>query len=311
MNYFAETFTKLNNGIDSAVVTMLDYSPQIKGIIFSGWMLYLVYQAFRYLHGNITAFKEVSEEFLRVTLVCSFAFGGDYYLTSIVPFIRDAGSELSSYIVGGDGVTNSLDALLTAGVGIVSSVTKHMSITDLSLSFMIILYVLMTGSGLLLFMFAGLLLLVTVKMTGAILAVSGLLFIAFALFPLTRGYFFAWISQVMNVILLEVFFAITIKIALGVIEFILLGAVDASMGTLLANGAFLFIFLCVVGTFITSLGDISAAITGGASLGRGGINSVKSGIAGTAGSIKGAINGSKTIKNGVGRLFGGSNGIGK
>lgn len=102
------------------------------------------------------------------------------------------------------------------------------------------------------------------KVALALLVALGPIFIACALFEATRRYFFGWLGQAVNYLVL---FALVLVMFELVLSFVA-GQWDAIEGDDPLSGALLFIALCLLGgIFFLQTPAIAAGIAGGASLG--------------------------------------------
>lgn len=276
VHIFEPLFLTIDTVINNAVSTMVSYSGSLKGVVAAFWLLYCCYQAFRLISNehHFQIYNEVIRDLTRVSLICFFAFNTGNYLSNIVPIIRDSGSDLASLISNNHSNVNSqLDKFVTLGLNLIGTQLDKISITSPSVSFSAILYILLIGVGMLTFLVAGTVLLIMVNIATAMLAIIGLLFIIFLIFPVTRGWFFSWLAQCANYILLNVLFSITVALSLKVTQGVLSAAVTNSYGDLLTSAVGVFLVVSAFSMIIIELPSFTASLVGSSgmsSIGRGG-----------------------------------------
>ena len=268
---FASIVGTIDSVTDTTITTMLTYSDGLKAIVGSCWGIYVVYQVYRAIAGDhhFSMYREIVIDALRVSLICAFAFNADAYATHIIPIIRGLGSDLSVLITHSDGsINDKLDNIIEIGIALITQQSDKISLISPGLSLMAIIYILIVGVGLLTFLTAGCILIITTSIASAVLSILGMLFLMFAIFPATRNWFWAWISQIASVTLLRVLFSIVTTLAIAMLK----GVLETANGDqeMLKSAVGLFLIVSSFAVVIVELPGFAASLVGSSGLSRAG-----------------------------------------
>ncbi|MDN7465807.1 type IV secretion system protein [Burkholderia gladioli] len=136
-----------------------------------------------------------------------------YYSQYVVPFFNGFGDDIGSALTAGNGMTNSLDQLLSLYVNVITSMYSNISGIDVGLYFEVTLMAcgLIVVGGL--FMAIAAAYIILAKFSLGLLLALGPAFIVAKLFPASARFFDNWVGQCLNYGLLSALYA-----AAGAIE---------------------------------------------------------------------------------------------
>lgn len=283
-NIFNDLTQVIESQIGSSVSAI---TTAIAPVMGAALLVYVVFIAYKIMYTNNEVFmSEVIKNVMTLALVSAFTVSTPYYIQYVVPFVTGAGDQISAAITGSPASATALDAMLN---NVQISIDKmmdamHFSIfdMDLSLLFKTAFAIGLTYIGSFVFIFyAAAYLLVAKFMVGLLLSV-GTIFICFAFYPPTRGFFTSWCGQCLNYILLNVMLTLT----LGVLNAFITSKFN--LGDMGIESSFQIIIVFFISVFvIQQIGSLVSSLTGG--MGINGLTSATNSMAGRGlGMAKGA-----------------------
>lgn len=264
---FGPAYTYVDGQLSSFLGTGLgNVLAAVRGPLLVALTLYVVLYGYAIFRGAIT--EPVMDGVVRLVKLCfiytaATTVAYNDYVTQ--PLFTDLPNWLAGAISGGPvtSVGSSFDKFLARGFDLATSITDTATIVDpspyITAGIVIIATVIVTGLGFGIVMIA--------KVALALLVALGPIFIACLVFDASRQFFFGWLKQGVNYLVL---FAIII-----VIFEMILALVDAQWGSINSQadpemGGILFTALCILGgIFFLQTPNIAAGIAGGAATGIG------------------------------------------
>lgn len=282
-NIFNDLTQVIEGQIGSSVSAI---TTAIAPVMGAALLVYVVFIAYKIMYTNNEVFmSEVIKNVMTLALVSAFTVSTPYYIQYVVPFVTGAGDQISAAITGSPASATVLDAMLT---NVQTSIDKMMDAAqfgltdDWSIGFKVLFGIILTYIGSFVFIFyAAAYLLVAKFMVGLLLSV-GTIFICFAFYPPTRGFFTSWCGQCLNYILLNVMLTLT----LGILNAFITSKFDlADVGV---QSSFQIIIVFFISVFvIQQIGSLVSSLTGG--MGINGLTSATNSMAGRGiGMAKGA-----------------------
>lgn len=268
------------DAIDNAAKTQMNNISKVMsvmgGVIGIFWMIYIGIKAFYwYFEGLTVVVQDVLMTIFKASCVMFMAFSVSWYISVIIPTVTDFPVWLGNTISGNsDNNMNLVDGLLNSYVdGIKKLVTAIKFDTS---AFIVIISLLLYLLGGVPFLGVAVGTLITLKAATTLIMVVGPIFIAMALFPQTKHYFWGWVGVLGGFVLTQALFVVVLALEISfinsniVIENVNLDLLGC-LGILLSFGAFTML--------ATEIPNYAAAIMGGAP--SGGVSGV-GGIAGKA-----------------------------
>lgn len=194
------------------------------GVLFGiFWLIYLNMKSIHWLfQGLDVAIEDLVLTILKASFVIYFAFNVGWYINTVVPVVNDLpvwmGKILSS---SGGEQYNLVDALISNFMTSVSDTASAMEFSPVSnfkgtlLGILAIVFLLVGGIPFILVCVGTL---ITLKAATTIILVVGPLFIALALFPVTRQYFWGWVSVIGGFMLTQVLFSVVLTLEMNFIN---------------------------------------------------------------------------------------------
>lgn len=262
---FEPIFTKIDTTLiqvlgskASAVVSLI--SPVV-AICFSLYVLLIFMSYWRDNSGWDSSALDLIKRIAAWGVILSASVNLGWYMGTVVPFINAFPVELSNAVTGNGASSNinSIDSIISYYITVTQETWSNASGIQGSLiaAFNIAL-LLITGIPVVIVMAAYLLL---VKLMIAILIVIGPLFLAMALFPVTRQYATLWIGQVVNFGLLAFFMNVTAVLMINILLGLQVDPLTASLVELMSYGVVALLFWVVV----LRVPDLASALSGGMS----------------------------------------------
>ncbi|HDP0374140.1 TPA: type IV secretion system protein [Salmonella enterica subsp. enterica serovar Concord] len=259
-NIFNDLTQVIESQIGSSVSAI---TTAIAPVMVAALLVYVVFIAYKIMYTNNEVFmSEVIKNVMTLALVSAFTVSTPYYIEYVVPFVTGAGDQISSAITGSPASATALDAMIN---NVQTSINKmlddmHFSIFDMDLAmlFRTGFAIGLTYIGSFVFIFyAAAYLLVAKFMVGLLLSV-GTIFICFAFYPTTRGFFTSWCGQCLNYIFLNVMLTLT----LGILNAFITSKFDlADMGV---QSSFQIIIVFFISVFVVQqIGVLVSSLTGG------------------------------------------------
>jgi type IV secretion system protein VirB6 len=264
---FGPAYTYVDGQLSSFLGTGLgNVLAAVRGPLLVALTLYVVLYGYAIFRGAIT--EPVMDGVVRLVKLCfiytvATTVAYNDYVTQ--PLFTDLPNWLAGAISGGPvtSLGSSFDKFLARGFDLATSITDTATIVDpspyITAGIVIVATVIVTGLGFGIVMIA--------KVALALLVALGPIFIACLVFDASRQFFFGWLKQGVNYLVL---FAIII-----VIFEMILALVDVQWGSINSQadpemGGILFTALCILGgIFFLQTPNIAAGIAGGAATGIG------------------------------------------
>lgn len=235
-------------------------------LIGTFWQVNFVLRSMRwYWLGMTGIFQDVVFELLKVAFIAGMAFNVGWYLQTIVPFVTDGAAWMGGVMSGLDGSqTNQVDMMLSAYIDSLIKLFDALTfpITDLKTTLMSVVTLALYIGGGVPFLITVVCTLVVMKAATTMLLALGPLFIAFALFDVTRQWFWGWVSQISGFMLTQVMFAVILALEISFINqnIIKNGVIDTSIPASFSMTMFFAAFTLLA----TGIPNYAASIMGGA-----------------------------------------------
>lgn len=235
-------------------------------LIGTFWQVNFVLRSMRwYWLGMTGIFQDVVFELLKVAFIAGMAFNVGWYLQTIVPFVTDGAAWMGGVMSGLDGSqTNQVDMMLSAYIDSLIKLFDALTfpITDLKTTLMSVVTLALYIGGGVPFLITVVCTLVVMKAATTMLLALGPLFIAFALFDVTRQWFWGWVSQISGFMLTQVMFAVILALEISFINQNIIkdGVIDTSIPASFSMTMFFAAFTLLA----TGIPNYAASIMGGA-----------------------------------------------
>lgn len=237
----------------------------ISPVFFAALGVYVCFVAFNIIYSQRDILmNEVSKNIMAWAVISVFTYSGSYYANYVIPFVLNAGNELSAAVLGEPNVATSVDAMWQK---MSSSLDMYLDIqmqrtNKFDIGRNILIYItwgLGYIGGAILMYYATVFLCLSTFAIGIVLSV-GVIFICFSAFPVTRGMFTSWCGICLNYILLNVFFTISFSFLVSLIE-----KQTAINPEALGIGKVVLLFLTITVSIylIEQISVISSSLTGG------------------------------------------------
>ncbi|EDW8942690.1 type IV secretion system protein [Salmonella enterica subsp. enterica] len=299
MNVVTEFITTINTVVQSGAANNAAKIAKAISPVFAGAvLLYIVYIAYEitYAQRDIIL-SETTKLIASLTLVGAFTYTSPYYSQYVIPFVMNAGPELSNVLTGTGDVATNIDGLWERLSSLMDNFItlkiQELSMTDIggyigAYAVWGIGYI----GGAILILYTTIFLCISTFMVGLLLA-TGIIFICFSFFPTTRGMFTSWCGSCLNYILLNVFYTISFGFVASLIEKNMIqdGNVTVMMVVTLLLVILISIFL------IEQIGTLCSTLTGG--VGINGLTSAANGAGGKLAGSLGRITGTRAFMNGL------------
>lgn len=199
----------------------------IKPLVMSCFLLYILFLVYKIYTKKDVIFEEIGNAMLLFAVIGVFTFSGRYYYDYVIPFVLDAGDDISSALItdpnaSSDSVTavdtvyNLFElplAVIRARLDDIGFTQTYIGVWAENAPARLALWL----SQSIFTLFIAINLLIAKVMVTLLLSV-GVIFFCFAAFPSTRGLFTAFTGAALNYILLNVMYSIAANIAASVIK---------------------------------------------------------------------------------------------
>lgn len=248
----------------------------MSGVIGLFWMIYIGVKAlYWYFEGLTMVIQDVLMTIFKASCIMFMAFSINWYMTVVIPTVNEFPVWLGNTISGNSANNlNLVDGVLNTYV---EGMKKLISVIKFDTSaFIVITSLILYILGGVPFLGVAIGTLITLKVATTLILVVGPIFIAMALFPQTKHYFWGWVGVLGGFVLTQALFVVVLALEISYINanivtenvnLDLLGC----LGILLSFSAFTML--------ATEIPNYAAAIMGGAP--SGGVSGV-GGIAGKA-----------------------------
>lgn len=253
--------TRLNEFLNDRLTTVIH---QVDGPLRLALVLYVVLYGISIVRGAISEpMIDFAIRSAKLAIIYALATTSAYSTNITGPLFHGLPNTLARAISGSEvpNVGASFDQFFSYGGALSEKIIKTASVADLG-SYIVggVVFVVTAFSTAL-----GFGVVVVAKIALALLVALGPIFIACALFEATRRFFFGWLSQAVNYIVL---FALIITIFQLVLELVRnqWPSIDGHPNSIVAG--MIFSALCILGAiFFLQIPSIAAGIAGGASTG--------------------------------------------
>lgn len=167
--------------------------------------------------GDPNAIQDMLINGLKLVVIMSGLVGASWYLSTVVPFVMNAGDEVSSSLIGSSGSFSGLEGVIQQinenGKRILDA-TNELSLWDSDIATILaasLALILFYVGGTVFVIYAAATLLIAKFMVGLLLII-GPLYLMMAMYEQTISFTKQWIGQAFNYILLNVFITMTISI---------------------------------------------------------------------------------------------------
>lgn len=258
----------LYNAINAATQTQMGNVTKVMSVVSAlwgvFWMIYILMNAiWWYFMGFTVVIKEFMEMIGKASIILFMAFSVTWYTTTVIPVATDLPVWLGNTISGQTGVNNNLvdsligsylDALIQTIQAMEFSFSKATVFGILALIFMLV--------GGIPFLLVAVGTLITLKCATMLILVIGPIFIAFALFPNTRQYFWGWSGTLGGFILAQALFAVVIGVEVAFINTNIVkgGEIQTDLVTCIS----LLLYFGAFTLLATEIPNYAASIMGGA-----------------------------------------------
>lgn len=270
-NVFSAIYTALRDALDGIVVAnytaLIDF---VDGPLQAAIAIYIILLGYAVMRGAIQyPFREVVYRALLLTLLYGLAtnlYGA--WIADLI--ITGAPDELAGAIGGGDvdSAGEFFDLLLARGFEVADQISAQADVEaendgqfinvglTMKSAFLIILVLIsaIVCSAI------GFVVLVFSIFALALLAIVGPIFVALLIFDSTRSFFFGWLGQVMNFLMLLLFALILTVIVVSVSETVM--ATALSIEDVTASAATAMAFYVIAGFFFFQIPTIAAGVAG-------------------------------------------------
>lgn len=312
-----DIFTSIDTGMAAVMTHGLGaFSTLIAPLIGASVSLYATFIALRWITGaaNEQPIMEIVTKVVYMALFTLFAFNVAQYNTFIVAPANSIGSEIASaFSSSGKSSENVIDQMaqqIITTMDLIWENTDVITLTGINVSglfrmIIAIIVVLVGGSVFIAISFAYL---AIAKIMVALVLCVGPLFISASFFPVTRNFFFLWVNQLVNYILLSALFGITFTLLTNLLQTYVSSPdfTDPVLGDLVIL-KLLFCYLVFSGV-IMAIPQLSSSLSGGVGInGLGGIGAIMSGAKGLLSKLlpnKPSSSSSNTITGGNNRKLG-------
>lgn len=224
VEFLKNLYTFIDSALQSMIMVGMAKVMLVMGAVFGTfWLVHLMMRAIRWLWTGLDVpFQEVTMEFIKIAFLISIAFSVATYWNWVVPVVQGLPLWMAQTLSGGDGrFTNQVDQLISGFFSSVMNLVKAFKFNPISnfsetfFSGLGIFYMLLGGIP---FLLVAVGTLVTLKASTTVILVVGPLFIAFAIFPQTRQWFWGWVGVLGGFMLAQVLFSVILGLQMRFIN---------------------------------------------------------------------------------------------
>ncbi|WP_225776529.1 type IV secretion system protein [Pseudomonas sp. Marseille-Q5115] len=293
-----QLYDSVDASLQSTLVTGMGKVMLGGGALFGTfWLLSFTLKSIFWLYQGMTvAFREAVLEIAKIAFIAGLAWNVTWFVQTIIPFVTGFPPWMGGILSGQEGnQVNQIDSMIVTYVQTFENLFDSMdfSITNLKQAYLglqaIVLYLL----GGIPFLLVAVSTLMMLKVSISIMLCLGPLFIAFALFPQTKQWFWGWVALLAGFMLTQVLFSIVLALEVAFIntEVIKDGVIDTSIA---GNFSMLFYFATFT-VLATQLPNYAASVMGGAPMQASGIGGLLSKGTGVGAAINASRGASKLI----------------
>lgn len=196
----------------------------IKPLVMSCFLLYILFLVYKIYTKKDVIFEEIGNAMLLFAVIGIFTFGGRYYYDFVIPFVLNAGDDISRELIkDSDTSLSAIDTiyeLFEEPLAKIRYDLEHIKLMDTYLGTWLKKApdrVALWLSQTIFTIFIAINLLIAKVMVTLLLSV-GIIFFCFAAFPSTRGLFTAFTGSALNYIMLNVMYSLAANLAASVIK---------------------------------------------------------------------------------------------
>lgn len=241
---------------------------------------------------------EIIKNVLALAVVGAFTLSASYYMDYVVPFVMNAGDDLSSVLVGGAPAPSALDQFIDVLADGVQKTFEQMTFNpfsdDFGTSMQSLTAIIIVLIGGIPFVVFGTAYLIVAKFMVGLLLTVGPIFVCFSFFPSTRSMFTSWTGQCLNYVLMTVLFTLVETVLLAFIKDHMAPGGEFKIEWVGVIQLAVVFFVCIF--LLVQVPVLSSSLTGG--VGINGLNSSVSsmgskgaGLARAAGSLATSVGG--------------------
>lgn len=279
IDVFDKTFQQLDalimNGLIAKASNVIQLVSPLFAICFGIYMILITFSYMREGMSPDVMMNDFFRKLFAAAVVISIGLNMGYYTGTIIPMIQAIPVDLTNAMTNGVGTTaNAIDALATTYADAIIEMweSAHGIEGTIIALFNCVILVVCTAPF---FVIAAAFILLA-KLFTLILLVVGPLFIGLGLFPPTRQYAWLWVGQVVNFMLLQVFFNLTASIMIQVLNLQGFDPITAGFTEVLSVALIALLFT-VIGI---KLPELASALSGG--MAAGGFSTLASAVSSTA-----------------------------
>lgn len=274
------------------------------------YILWLIYFTMKSIHWLFDGLDVVVTDLVltigKASFIIYFAFNVGWYINTVVPVVNDLPVWMAKTLSSsGNDQSNLIDALIGNYIKAVEDTALAMEFNPFFTDFSVIalgllsfLFLLIGGIPFLLVCVGTL---ITLKAATTIILVVGPVFIAFALYPVTRQYFWGWVGVIGGFMLTQVLFSVVLVLEMNFISsnIVKSGTVDTDLLSCLAILLYFGAFTVLATEIPNYAASIMSGTPSGGVTGVGGILGRGTGL-GAAGRMSKAVG--KGVAKGVNRF---------
>ncbi len=219
-----QLFTSMTNSFDQNVLnTISSGSTRIISLISPlmavCFSIYVLLVCWGYWQGrNDDPIDDFMRRVVTWTFILTCGMNIQFYSTYVVPFFNGLGEQLAGTLTDGSNPVSGLDNLLNAYINAAQAIYLQASGLKIIAAIWTIALMIILGAP---FMAIAIAYIILAKFALGLLLALGPLFISAALFPPVRQFFWNWVGQCMNYVLLVALFAaacaLQVNFAMGIV----------------------------------------------------------------------------------------------
>lgn len=219
-----QLFTSMTNSFDQNVLnTISSGSTRIISLISPlmavCFSIYVLLVCWGYWQGrNDDPIDDFMRRVVTWTFILTCGMNIQFYSTYVVPFFNGLGEQLAGTLTDGSNPVSGLDNLLNAYINAAQAIYLQSSGLRIIAAIWTIALMIILGAP---FMAIAIAYIILAKFALGLLLALGPLFISAALFPPVRQFFWNWVGQCMNYVLLVALFAaacaLQVNFAMGIV----------------------------------------------------------------------------------------------
>lgn len=265
-------YQAIDKSLSSTITTGTSNVMMGVGVLFGiFWLIYLNMKSIHWLfQGLDVAIEDLVLTIFKASFIIYFAFNVSWYISTVVPVVNDLPLWMAKQLsTSGGEQSNQVDELISVFINAVQDTAQAMqfnpfttTVDVIALGLLGFIFLLIGGIPFLLVCVGTL---ITLKAATTIILVVGPIFIAFALFPITRQYFWGWVSVIGGFMLTQVLFSVVLTLEMNFINNNIVkgNSVDTDLLSCLA----ILLYFGAFTVLATEIPNYAASIMGGSPAG--------------------------------------------